>query len=149
MVKASLKTDSPPPTAPLLVFKLSREVAHRNYCILKRFNMSIEKALGAQSNSPLGYVSEFKKATTLQPLLYLHPNWPCFEKLLNKGSNWPLKDIQELSQAKDIKEALGFGNHKGALLTPNSSPHLSTTMWCMVLPSLSLLKRCKKSKASY
>jgi hypothetical protein len=61
---------------------------------------------------------EIKKAATLQPLLHLHPNWPCFEKLLNEGSNWPLEEIPELSRAKDVKEAFGFGNHKGASFAP-------------------------------
>jgi hypothetical protein len=118
LVKSNLRMDSPPPTAPLFIFKLSQEAAHRNYCMLKRFNMSIGKALGAQSNSPLGYGSEFKKAATLQPLLHLHPNWPQFKKLLNEGSDWPLKEIPRSSQTKDAKEALGFENHKGASLTP-------------------------------
>jgi hypothetical protein len=55
--------------------------------------MSIKKALGEQSDSPLGNGLEFKKAARLQSLLHLHPNWPCFEKLLNEGSNHPLKEI--------------------------------------------------------
>jgi hypothetical protein len=77
LVKSSLRTDSRPQNAPLFVFKLSQEVAHRNYCLLKKFNMSIEKALGAQSNSPLGYGSEFKKAATLQLIIYrVHPIGP-------------------------------------------------------------------------
>jgi hypothetical protein len=65
LVKSILWMDSPPPTTPLFVFKLSQEVAHRNHCILKRFNMSIDKALGAQSDSLLGYGSEFKKTAML------------------------------------------------------------------------------------
>jgi hypothetical protein len=82
--------------------------------------MSIDKALGAQSDSLLGYGSEFKKTATLQPLLHLHLNRPCFKKLLNEGSDWPLEESPESSQQakKDIKEALRFENHKGASLTP-------------------------------
>jgi hypothetical protein len=37
---------------------------------------------------------------------------------LNEGSDWPLEESPESSQAKDIEEALGFKNHKGASLTP-------------------------------
>jgi hypothetical protein len=80
--------------------------------------MCIVKALQAQSNSPLGYGSEFWKGDMSCPLLHLHPNWECFEKLLNNGLDWPLEDILELDCMDNVNKALTFGNHKGASSNP-------------------------------
>jgi hypothetical protein len=81
--------------------------------------MCITKTLHAQRDSPRGYGSEFCKAKTLRPLLHIHPNWPRFEQLLNKGSDWPLDNIEDRDREEDVKEALTFSNHKGALSKPN------------------------------
>ena len=107
------------PSPPLFLFELSQESANKNYCVLKQFNMNIETALRAQADSPLGYGSEFRKTATLRPLLYLNPNWPRFERLLNEGSDWPLNNIDDSDRARDVEEALSFGNHKGASNYPD------------------------------
>jgi hypothetical protein len=65
-------------------------------------------------DSSLGYGSEFQKSTTLAPLLHCHPNWTGLNLLLNKGSSCPLDAISDLDRQADVKEALTFGNHKGA-----------------------------------
>jgi hypothetical protein len=97
------------------MFEMSSEAAHKNYCILKtKFNNNINQAILPQMDSPLGYGSEFQKSTTLAPLLHLHPNWTFLNLLLNKGSSWPLDAISNLDRQEDVKEALTFGNHKGA-----------------------------------
>ncbi len=36
------------------------------------------------------------------------------ERLLSKGSWWPLKEISKKDRVADLQEALKFGNHKGA-----------------------------------
>ena len=119
IIKAIQSTDCPCPSPPLFKFELTKEVAARNFCILTKFNMSIEKALEAQASSPLGYRSEFRKPDTLRPLLQLHPNWERFERLLNNGSDWPLDPISEEEREQDVHEALEFGNHRGAELEPD------------------------------
>jgi hypothetical protein len=43
------------PSPPLFEFKLTLEAAHKNYCIMRKFNNNIEKALNAQQHTPLGY----------------------------------------------------------------------------------------------
>jgi hypothetical protein len=54
---------------------LSKEAAMKNYLVMKQSNFDLAKALRAQSNSPLGYGSEFKPPEILEPLFKLHPNW--------------------------------------------------------------------------
>jgi hypothetical protein len=82
------------------------------------FDHDIGKALEAQQNSPLGYDSEYRTAATLAPHLGLHPNWNCFNILPNKGSDWPLEELEEEKRKDNVKEALTFGNHKGAAINP-------------------------------
>ncbi len=102
-IRKVIITNSPKPDAPLFHFKLSLEAAHKNFCLMRRFNNSIGKALEAQNNSPLGYRSEFKPAATLAPLLCYHPNWNWFENLLREGSDWPLDDLEEEKRYNDVK----------------------------------------------
>jgi hypothetical protein len=85
---------------------------------MKRFNYNIGKALEAQQNSPLEYVSEFRTAATLAPILRLHPNWDCFKILLKEGSDWPLEELDKEKRKYNVKEALTFRNHKGASTNP-------------------------------
>jgi hypothetical protein len=37
------------------------------------------------------------------------------KSVLSSISKWPLEPIQELEQAKDVKEVIKFGNHKDAV----------------------------------
>ncbi len=62
------------PSPPLFKFNLNLEAVHRNYLVMRKFNNDIEQALNAQQDSPLGYGSEFRKPSTLEPLLTCHPN---------------------------------------------------------------------------
>jgi hypothetical protein len=41
------------------------------------------------------------------------------EDILKNGSKWPLEEISKEYRASDLKEALVFGNHKGALSKPD------------------------------
>ncbi len=55
---------------------------------------------------------------TLMPLLRIHPNWDCIKILLKEGSDWPLEELDKEKKKDNIKEALTFGNHKGASTNP-------------------------------
>jgi hypothetical protein len=105
----------------LFTFELTEEAAHRNLCILKRFNQNLQDAIDAQPDSPVSYGSEFRPVTLLQPLFEFHPNWTRFRHLLLNGSQWPLLPITEDSRQQDLSEAIEFGNHKGA---SNNTPLL-------------------------
>ena len=40
------------------------------------------------------------------------------KNILEKNSTWPLEELEESKRETDIKEALSFGNHKGAVRNP-------------------------------
>ena len=40
------------------------------------------------------------------------------ENILENGSAWPLEELEESKRENEIKEALSFGNHKGAVRDP-------------------------------
>jgi hypothetical protein len=109
----------PAPTPPEFVFKLTEEAAEKNFMILKRYDFDLAKAIHAQRSSPLGYGSEFRPPKTLMKIFKHHPLWGRMERLLIKGSKWPLTEISESDRIADLTEALQFGNYKGASQKPN------------------------------
>ena len=108
------------PSKPLFNFSFSLEATNKNFIILKRkFGGDLSKALLVQSHSPLGYGSEFKLTKTLELIFKNHPTWTRMKRVLEQGSKWPLQHLDEEDRVKDIEEALGFGNHKGAIQRQN------------------------------
>jgi hypothetical protein len=92
------------------------EAANKNFILLKcKFGGDLSKALLAQSNSPLGYGSEFKPIKTLELIFKNHRSWSRMKRILTHGSKWPLQPLNEEDRIKDVEEALNFGNHKGAI----------------------------------
>jgi hypothetical protein len=89
IIKSIVKLESPCPVKLLFVFNLDSKAVEIKYLILKMFYLNIGHALEAQSSSPLGYGSEFRKGNTLFPLLRYHPLWLRIEQLLLEGSKWP------------------------------------------------------------
>ena len=105
--------------APKFNFELSTEAAERNYLLLmKKYGGSLEIALKEQRNSPLGMGSEFRPIDVLHTIYGSHPIWDRMVRVLRDGSTWPLEQISEEQRLSDVKEALIFGNHKGALEDP-------------------------------
>lgn len=94
---------------------MSEEAAERNWMVLKKYDKNLGVALEAQSNSPLGYGSEFRSAATLRPLLRLHPLWDRLERILQQGVDFPLEELPNDVRKRDLLEAIEFGNHKGAI----------------------------------
>jgi hypothetical protein len=114
MIKAIIESESSCPAKPEFCFKMTLEAAGKNFMVLKHHNFKLGKAIKAQSKSPVGYGSEFLKPWIISPLLGNHPLWLQMKSILKNGSQWPTKPILEEEQICDIKEALKFGNHKGA-----------------------------------
>ena len=57
--------------------------------------------------------------------------------ILQNGSKWPLEDLDFDKRAKDLKEALEFGNHKGAEKQPELLKSLVEKTSSMDIASLS------------
>ena len=85
---------------------------------MNKYNKDLSKAIVAQFNSPLGYGSEFRPTNTLEVIFSRHPNWTRMKNILENGSAWPLEELEESKRETDMKEALSFGNHKGAVRNP-------------------------------
>jgi hypothetical protein len=109
-----LESKSQTPEKPEFTFELTGRAAKKNYMVLGKYDFDLSKALEAQRNTPLGYGSEFRDPEILEQLLGKHPNWTRMKKILTEGSTWPLDEINEEEKAKDVREAMKFGNHKGA-----------------------------------
>ena len=99
---------------------MDQESAQKNMCILKKYNYDLKAALVAQRDLPLIYGSEFKSIDVLESIFGLHPNWQRMKSILKHGSCWPLNDLPFPDRQKDLKEALEFGNHKGAESNPKT-----------------------------
>ncbi len=81
---------------------------------MQKYGGRLADALAAQKDSTVGYGSEFRAVTTLSNILQRHPNWTRMSQILTHGSEWPLEPIAEECRLADVREALTFGNHKGA-----------------------------------
>ena len=103
---------------PEFQFQLNKESAANKFCITNEYNKDLSKAISAQFNSPLGYGSEFRSINTLEVLFSRHPNLTGMKNILENGSAWPLEELEESKGEINMKEALSFGNHKGAVRNP-------------------------------
>ncbi len=105
---------------------------------MKKHKGSLQCALDANSNSPLGMGSEFRKIPTIEPLFWHHPIWPRMKKILTYGLHWPLENLPEDLRIADVHEAIEFGNHKGATKNPNLLTELAKKDmkygYCIPLP---------------
>ena len=113
-----LNVKCPWPSKPEFQFQFNKESAAKNFCIMNKYNKYLSKAIAAQFNSPLRYCSEFFPTNTLEVLFRRHPNWTRMKNILENGSAWPLEKLEESKRETDMKEALSFGNHKGAVRNP-------------------------------
>ena len=97
---------------------MNRQAAEANWTVLSSYNGDIQKALESQHRSQLGYGSEFRSSSTLEPLFHSHCLWPKMQTILKSGAIFPLDPIDESSRKLDLDEALKMGNHKGAIKQP-------------------------------
>ena len=106
------------PKKPAFCFKMNIESAHKKFLFMKEHNISLTKALQDQSGSPLDFGSEFKPVSFLKTIFGKHQNWTKMEAILRRGSDWPMEELSTEDKLEDLKEALEFGNHKGAKNNP-------------------------------
>ncbi|KAL9183869.1 hypothetical protein ACHAXT_004725 [Thalassiosira profunda] len=117
-IEEVIRTDSRRPEAPDFSFELSEQAAQKNFCVLSKHGMDLGRAIEAQKHSPLGPGSEFREVAVLEGVFGRHPLWQRFKAILLRGSHWPLEELDFESRAKDLDQALAFGNHKGATEQP-------------------------------
>ncbi len=100
-------------TAPPTTWSSSRlrPTCHRLCCRPCCISATAAVATLAQSDSPLGYGSEFKPIETLELIFENHPSWRRMKRILTHGSKWPLQPLDKENRIKDVEDALNFGNH--------------------------------------
>ena len=100
------------------MFDATKEAAQNNFCVVSKYGKEVGRATKAQKLFPSGYGSEFRSTKTLKQVFGLHPNWSRMKRILEVGSDWLMADLDFESKTLDVKEALEFGNHKGATEKP-------------------------------
>ena len=101
-----LNVQCPWPSKPEFHFQLNKESAAKNFCIMNKYNKDLSKEIADQSNSPLGYGSEFCPTNNLEVLFSRHPNWTRMKNILENSSAWPLEELEESKRTTNMKEAL-------------------------------------------
>jgi hypothetical protein len=139
IIRAIKQTPPRRPNRPDFHFELSEEAAKKNFLLLMRkYGGNLADALAAQKDSTVGYGLEFRAVTTLSNIFKRHPNWTRMSRILTHGSEWPLEPIDEECRLADVREALTFGNHKGASMKPDLLLKLTSTDvkfgYCLPLP---------------
>jgi hypothetical protein len=81
---------------------------------MRKYEGRLTASLEAQQDSTAGYGSEFRDVGTLSKICEHHPNWMRMSQILTNGLEWPLEPLNQESRRADVREALSFGNHKGA-----------------------------------
>jgi hypothetical protein len=117
-IKQVLGTPCNTPSAPEFRFEFLEEAAKHNSEVLRKYNYDLSRALEAQKDSLLDPGKEFKPLDVLWQVFGLHPLWSRIEAILTHGSKWLLVEISKEEQVQGLKDALTFGNHKGALAKP-------------------------------
>ena len=117
-IKRVIDTPCVAPAKPEFAFEMTKEAAEKNFCILAKYGMDLGRALDAQKESPLGYGSEFRAPELLEQIFGFQPIWKRMRAILTLGSDWPMEELSSELRKCDVKDALEFGNHKGACEKP-------------------------------
>jgi hypothetical protein len=118
-IKQVMGSSCTTPSPPKFMFKMTEEATKHNLAVLEKYKFSLERALDAQSDSPLGYGKEFRPPDILHLVFDQHLLWNWMEAILTNGSKWPLEEVSKASRTSDLQDALTFGNHKGASKKPD------------------------------
>jgi hypothetical protein len=127
------------PSQPEFSFELTDEAAKKNFLILMRtYGGGLSDLLAAQQDLTVGYGLEVRDVKILSNIFQRHPDWTRMSRILTNGSEWPLKPLDKDSRMANIREALIFGNHKGASMQPDFLWHLMSKDvhfgYCLPLP---------------
>jgi hypothetical protein len=146
IIRAVKKIPPRQPSQPKFSFELTDKAAEKNFLILMRkYGGRLSELLEAQQDLMVGYRLEFRDVNTLSNIFQRHLNWMRMSQILTNGLEWPLEPLNEDSRLADVRKALIFGNHKGALMQLDLLLHLMLKDihfgYCLPLP----LAKAKKT----
>ena len=103
---------SPTMASPTFHFQWSAQAAAHNWDILAQHKFSLSSTLLNQQGTPLGFGSEFRHPTLLDPLLDYHPLWRRTRQTLISGVVFPLTPLPEDKRTTETSLVLRRGNHQ-------------------------------------
>lgn len=98
---------------------------------------SVQAALESETNSPLCYGSEFRPTRALDKLMCGHPLWPKTKSIMETGTIFPLRPINDQLREQDLRHNLAYKNHKSAGQSSSLAKHMSEEIkhgWSLPLP---------------
>jgi hypothetical protein len=103
------------PKRPPVNFHLSSKAAEQNGKLLEAYDFDLEKLINHQSDTTLGYGSEFRPTSQLETLLGRHPHFQDLKKIIDKGMPYIYnEEITETARQNELTAILARGNHKSA-----------------------------------
>jgi hypothetical protein len=108
-------TESPTPTKSPIRFELSQTAAEHNATVLERVGFDVGRLIQDNISSTLGFGSEFRKVSELEPLLGKHPHFTQLAKLLTEGMHYVFhRELSPTERRNEVSAMLARGNHKSA-----------------------------------
>ena len=114
-IKRICATKSPTPTKSPIRFELSDQAAEHNATVLELVGFDIDRLIQENISSTLGFGSEFRKVSELEPLLGKHPHFAQLVRLLTEGMHYVFhRELNPTERKKEVSAMLARGNHKSA-----------------------------------
>ena len=101
--------------------------ATHNIAHLRLFKFDLQTAITAEGTFFTSFVSEFRTAADLSPLLHLHPLWSRLRRHLTQGIVFPWSPVSNTIRKLDLATSLQFGDHKGVQKFPAAYTDLNTS----------------------
>ena len=95
ILKSILNSIPQPVHPPPFRFEATEEAARSNFQVLQAHDMNLDSVLNSAPFSPNSFGSEFRDTGTLEPLYGSHPSWPEMKSILESGSSFPSKELDE------------------------------------------------------
>jgi hypothetical protein len=114
IIRSILTATIPQVHPPPFRFEPTVDAARHNFRVFQEHDMDIDAALSSGPFSPTSFGSEFRPTETLAPLYGCHPTWSKMKSILDSGTSFPMKELDEETRQKDLSAALIRGNHRSA-----------------------------------
>lgn len=113
---SNMLLDNPPaPSKSPFIFKTDPDSLTHNTKILESFDFDMSKVISHFNDTEIGYGSEFRSASVLEPLLHLHPLWIHFKDYLLHGFSCLTQPTSDDDRLSCVDQAILRGNHTSAI----------------------------------
>ena len=105
--------DLPPIIPSVSKFEPTDAAAQHNMAVIISHG-SVKVALESETNSPLAYGSKFRPTQALDKLMHRHPLWNKTKYILQHGTIFPLRPVNEKIREQDLRHSLTYKSHNSA-----------------------------------